>query len=68
MESNMNLISWDELPKQAQFSKPHLRILEKQGKFPKRVKLSTFRHAWVEAEIQSWLTARAAERDAIKAA
>ena len=58
-----NLISWDDLPKAAQFSKQHLRKLEKQGKFPKRVKLSTFRTAWVEAEIQSWLAARAAERN-----
>jgi prophage regulatory protein len=59
----MNLISWDELPKQARFSKPHLRRMEDEGKFPRRVRLSPFRIAWVEAEIQSWLAARAAERN-----
>jgi prophage regulatory protein len=64
----MNLISWDELPEPARFSKPHLRRMEHEGKFPRRVRLSPFRIAWVEAEIQSWLAARAAERDAIKAA
>jgi prophage regulatory protein len=59
----MNLISWDDLPEAARFSKPHLRKMEQQGKFPKRVRLSPFRIAWVEDEIQSWLAARAAERN-----
>jgi prophage regulatory protein len=58
------LISWDDLPEAARYSKQHLRILEKQGKFPKRVPLSPFRHAWVESEIVQWVADRIAERDA----
>jgi len=63
-DSNMNLISWDELPVPARYSKPHLRLLEKHGKFPKRVILSPFRVAWVEDEIKAWIAARIAARDA----
>ena len=47
----MNSISGDELPEPARFSKPHLRRMEHEGKFPRRVRLSPFRIAWVEAEI-----------------
>lgn len=36
--------------------------LERDGRFPKRVKLSPGRTAHVEAEIEGWIIARAAER------
>jgi prophage regulatory protein len=37
---------------------------EKAGTFPKRVKISDSRHAWVESEIDAWISERVAERDA----
>jgi prophage regulatory protein len=37
---------------------------ERAGQFPKRVRVSAGRIAWVEEEIESWLAARAAERNA----
>ena len=61
---NMNLISWNELPEAARFSKPHLRYMEKKGQFPKRVHLSTMRVAWLEDEVSAWLAARIAARAA----
>ena len=42
----------------------HLRRLEKQKKFPQRVKLNAHRNAWVESEIDKWIAAHVAERDA----
>lgn len=35
----------------------------KLGLFPKPVKLGPFVAVWIEAEIESWLEARIAERD-----
>ena len=37
--------------------------LEKQGKFPKRVKLGEKAVAWVEDEVDAWLKQKVAERD-----
>jgi len=39
--------------------------LEKQGRFPKRVQVSENRIAWVEREIDAWIEAKIAERDAL---
>jgi prophage regulatory protein len=36
--------------------------LEKQGRFPKRVKLGARRYAYVETELDRWLEERAASR------
>jgi prophage regulatory protein len=36
---------------------------EKEGKFPKHVRIGA-RYAWYEAEIDQWIEAREAERDA----
>ncbi len=45
------------------FHPNHIRRLEKQGKFPKRVRLGPNRVGWVESEILQWLADRIAERD-----
>lgn len=44
-------------------SKCQLWRLEKVGKFPKRVRISASRYAWVESEIDAWIVAKIAERD-----
>jgi prophage regulatory protein len=46
------------------YSKPHLWRLEKAGKFPKRVPIGPGRYGYVEAEIDAYLEAKIAERDA----
>jgi prophage regulatory protein len=38
--------------------------LEQEGKFPQRVSTSPGRHAWVESEIEDYLAAKIAERNA----
>ena len=50
------------------YSKPHLWRLEKAGKFPKRVPLGPGRYAYVESEIDAYIAALIAARDAGRAA
>lgn len=45
-------------------SKIQLWRLEKRSAFPRRVRTSPGRYAWVEAEIDAYITAKIAERDA----
>jgi prophage regulatory protein len=47
------------------YSKPHLWRLEKAGKFPKRVPIGLSRYGYVESEIDDYITALVAARDAI---
>ena len=64
-----NLIPYSALkPKGITYSKPHLWRLEKAGKFPKRVPLGPGRYAYVESEIDAYITARIDARDAGQAA
>jgi prophage regulatory protein len=49
------------------YSEPHLRRLETQGDFPRRVTLGERRVAWVEQEIDEWIAARIAARDEVAA-
>jgi prophage regulatory protein len=44
------------------FSRVHLSRLERAGKFPRRVSISENRIAWVEAELEIFLQARANAR------
>jgi prophage regulatory protein len=45
------------------YSKPHLWRLWTGGKFPKPVKLSASRNAWLESDIEAWIESRVAERN-----
>ena len=57
------LLSKKEVRKRTTYSFAHIDRLEKQGLFPKRVRLG-FRVAWVESEIEQWIQDRINERDA----
>jgi prophage regulatory protein len=46
------------------YSKPHLWRLERAGKFPKRVPIGPSRYGYVESEIDAYVTALIAARDA----
>jgi len=61
----MRLLSYDELRplKGIPYSKVHLWRLEGEQRFPKRVPLGKSRHGWIEAEIDEWLSQRAASRN-----
>jgi prophage regulatory protein len=45
------------------YGRVHLWRLEKAGKFPKRVALSSSRIAWIESEIDAWIGARVTARN-----
>jgi prophage regulatory protein len=67
----MKILSYHDLKslKGISYSKTQLWRLEKGGKFPRRVPLSgnpNGRHGWVDSEIDAWIQARIAERDASK--
>jgi prophage regulatory protein len=60
----MRLLNFPELPEKGiRYTRTHIDRLEKAGKFPKRVRPSANRVAWVEDEIDDWLKAKVAERD-----
>jgi prophage regulatory protein len=46
------------------YSKPHLWRLERAGKFPKRVPIGPSRYGYVESEIDDYIAALVAARDA----
>jgi len=50
------------------YSRQHLHRLILAGKFPKPVKIGDNRNAWIEAEVDAYIAARIAQRDAGKAA
>jgi prophage regulatory protein len=45
------------------YSKAHLWRLCQQDKFPKPLKLSSSRNAWLESDVDAWLKSRLATRD-----
>jgi prophage regulatory protein len=62
----MKILSYPELrtEKGIRFSRQWLAKLVADGKFPAPVKLGAATCGYVESEIDAWLKARAAERDA----
>lgn len=50
------------------YSRAQLWRLERDGKFPRRVPISPVRYAYVESEIDAYIAAKIAERDAKAAA
>jgi prophage regulatory protein len=62
---NVKLIDFKSLSpsKGINYSRDHLRRKCKAGEFPKPIPVSDRRIAWIEAEVDEWLAARAAARD-----
>ena len=58
------IISSRERRQMIPYSDMHIWRLEKVGKFPRRIKLGDQRVGWSFQEIQDWIAARKAERDA----
>lgn len=60
----MILLSNDDLRARGiTLSRVQLWRLERAGKFPKRVRVSPNRIAWLESEIDEYIAERAAERE-----
>jgi prophage regulatory protein len=60
----MKLLSIKAVREIVLYSRQHIARLEKAGHFPKRVRLGPGRVGWIEREVQDWLEARIAARDA----
>ena len=58
----IRVINRSELDKMIPYSLEHIRRLEKDGKFPKRIKLGANRVGWLLSEVEAWIAKRAAER------
>lgn len=52
------LIRWPEVKKATNLSRTTAWRLEKEGKFPKRRKLSAHAVAWMSDEIYAWIASR----------
>jgi prophage regulatory protein len=66
----MKIIGYDELrpAKGIRYSPQWIRVMVKEGKFPKPIKVGERATGFIEAEIDAWLSARAAERTSGEAA
>jgi prophage regulatory protein len=60
----MRLYDESECKHLTKYSRAQRWRMEKEGRFPKRVKLGERRIAWVADEVDEWASQRAAERDA----
>ncbi len=63
----MRIVRRKELRHLVGYSPAHIDRLEKAGQFPKRVELGPGAVGWLEDEVQEWIKARVAERDAAQA-
>ena len=61
---HMRLIRGKQVEDRTGFSLTHIRRLEAQGLFPKKVYLGPKSVAWIDEEVDAWVKARVAERDA----
>jgi prophage regulatory protein len=52
------LIFPDEVQSISRYSAQHLRRLEENGEFPRRVRIGKNRIAWLRSEVEQWLDDR----------
>jgi prophage regulatory protein len=52
-----------EILRRVPYSEAHIWRLEKAGKFPRRVRIGANRIAWVESEVNNWVSSKLQERD-----
>ena len=60
----MRILRQRQVCERVGYSTMHIWRLEKAGRFPRRVKLGPNSVGWVAEEIDDWIKARVAERDA----
>jgi prophage regulatory protein len=63
MQQLQRVIRLAELPAYTGLRRSQIDALIARGEFPRPVKLSTRRKAWLESEVAAWQGARIAERD-----
>lgn len=55
------ILSQDEVIKMVSYSEPHLRRLEKDQKFPRRLQLGPRKVGWRLSDVMAWIAARPAK-------
>ena len=60
---NMQLLNRKQVANRTNLSLSTIKRLEKEGRFPRRIKVTQFRVAWLASEIDDWIGQRVAERD-----
>jgi prophage regulatory protein len=63
-----SLISLRQLRTMIPFSAMHIWRLERDGRFPRRIKVGASRVAWSLKEVQDWIEARKADRFVVNGA
>jgi prophage regulatory protein len=63
LSTTPELIVADEMAQLIPYSQNHLRRLEAQGSFPKRIRIGANRVAWLREEIENWIEARVNARN-----
>lgn len=62
VEKSERLIDREELLHMVPYTIQHIYRKEKEGTFPRRVRLGANRVAWVQSEVLAWISERMAER------
>jgi prophage regulatory protein len=62
MTKPLVLLRQDEVCRRVGLTRRWIWQLEREGKFPKRVKVSLNRIGWLENEVDAWIEAKASER------
>lgn len=65
-EEIVELVPMSEVCKTTSLSRPHIYLLERNNKFPKKIK-SGRATRYVKSEVQNWIKDRIADRDAANA-
>jgi prophage regulatory protein len=59
----MKVVRKADAPAKTGLSVRQMDRLEAEGRFPKKIKLGLHSASWIGSELDSWIAARAAERD-----
>ena len=60
---SMKLITKKQLHDIVPYTPQHILRLEKDGRFPKRVRIGENRVAWLLSEVEHWIAVRVAQRE-----
>ena len=52
----MRILKAKEVAERTSISIPHIRRLAREGKFPKPIKIGENRSAWLESDVQEWIS------------
>lgn len=66
LEITVKFLNKRELRLKVTLSIQHITRLEKAGKFPERIWISTNRVAWLEEAVENWMRERIANQSSVK--